>query len=212
MGLEPLHLTITAEAGKAAWRIGENTSTVISRKLKTTIVIGKRPIMKMVRAKKSMWHLFEKRAGVYGKNSDTSLMVPLGSHSTVLQTEIVAILQYACKAQNYGRCRNIRIYSDNRAAITKLDESVTTSTLVWECYESLNNLAGDNQVTVLWTPGHRGIKGNETADRLTKLATKQIPTGLEPIIVISNRSVTEDINKWLAEEHQKEWYKATVCR
>ena len=27
-------------------------------------------------------------AGVYGKNSDTSLVVPLGPHSTVLQTEM----------------------------------------------------------------------------------------------------------------------------
>ena len=37
MGLEPLHLTITAEAGKAAWRIGENSRTVISKKLRTTV-------------------------------------------------------------------------------------------------------------------------------------------------------------------------------
>ena len=29
MGLEPLHLTIIAESGKAAWRIGENTSSEI---------------------------------------------------------------------------------------------------------------------------------------------------------------------------------------
>ena len=27
---------------------------------------------------------------------------------------------------------------------------------------------------------HKGIKGNETADRLAKLAIKQNPTGLEP--------------------------------
>ena len=68
-----------------------------------------------------------------------------------------------------------------------------TSTRVWECYDALNKLAEDNQVTVLWAPGHRGIKGNETADRLAKLATKQNPTGLEPIIGNSNRSITEDI-------------------
>ena len=72
---------------------------------------------------------------------------------------------------------------------------MTTSTLIWECYEALNKLAEDNQVTVLWTPGHMGIKGKETTDRLAKLATKQNPTDLEPVIGISNRSVTEDINK-----------------
>ena len=69
-------------------------------------------------------------AGFYTKNSNISLVVPLGSHSTVLQTEIAAILQYACVARNYGRGRNIRICSDSRAAITTLGKSVTTSTLV----------------------------------------------------------------------------------
>ena len=82
-------------------------------------------------------------AGVYEKNNDTSLMVLLGPHSTVLQTEIAAILQCTCKAQDYGRGRNIRICSDSRAAITTLDESVTISALVWECYEALNKLAKD---------------------------------------------------------------------
>ena len=77
-------------------------------------------------------------AGVYGKNSDTILVVPLGPHSTVLQIEIAAILQCACVARNHGRGRNIRICSDSRAASTTLGKSVTTSTLVWECYEALN--------------------------------------------------------------------------
>ena len=136
MGLELLHLTITVEAGKAAWRIGENSSTVISKKLRTTVNIAKRPIKKMVRDRTPPRYLFDKKykvslstmkdwkvghahlpgdgencfadgsksrqgagAGVYGKNSDTSLVVPLESHSTVLQTEIAAILQCACKAR-----------------------------------------------------------------------------------------------------------------
>ena len=53
MGLEPLHLTITAEASKAAWRIDENSFIVISKKLRTTVNIAKRPIMKMVRDRTS---------------------------------------------------------------------------------------------------------------------------------------------------------------
>ena len=59
----------------------------------------------------------------------------------------------------------------------------------------MNKLAKYNQVAVLWTPGHWGTKGNETADRLAKLATKQNSTGLEPVIGISNRSVTGDIKE-----------------
>ena len=61
MGLEPLHLTITAEAGKAAWRIGANSNTVISKKLRTTASITKRPVMKMVRGRTSPRYLFDKK-------------------------------------------------------------------------------------------------------------------------------------------------------
>ena len=49
MGLEPLHLTVTVEAAKAIWRIGENTGTVISNRLRTTASIARRLIMQMVR-------------------------------------------------------------------------------------------------------------------------------------------------------------------
>ena len=174
MGLEPLHLTITAEASKAVWRICENPNTVISKKLRTTVNIAKRPILKMVRDRTSPRYLFDKRykislstmkdwrvgrahlpgdgdnwfvdgsknmegagTGVYGKNSDTSLVVPLGPHSTVLQTAIAAILRSACIARNHGRGRNIRICSDSRAAITTLGKSVTTSTLVMGMLRSI---------------------------------------------------------------------------
>ena len=41
-------------------------------------------------------------AGLYKKNSDKSLTVPMGFHSIVLQTEITAKLQCANKAQDYG--------------------------------------------------------------------------------------------------------------
>ena len=181
IGLEPLHLTIAAEASKAVWSIGENNWFTDGSKNREGA-----------------------GAGVYGRNSNTSLAIPLGPHLTVFQTEIAAILTCAYKARNHGRGRNIRICSDSRAAITTLGKLVTTSTLVWECHVALNKLAEDCQVTVHWIPGHRGIKGNETADRLAKLASEKNPTGLEPVIGVSNRLVTEDINKWLAEKHQEE--------
>ena len=60
--------------------------------------------------------------------------------------------------------------------------------------------------------GYRGIKGNEAADILAKLASWQNPTSLESVIGVSNRLVTEDINKWLAEKHQEEWHKAAACK
>ena len=61
MGLEPLHLHTTVEAGKAAQRICGNTSTVISKKLRTTATIARRPIMKMVRDRTSARYFFDKK-------------------------------------------------------------------------------------------------------------------------------------------------------
>ena len=60
-GSTPLHLTITAEAGKAAWRICEKSNTVISKKQRTTSNIAMRPIMKMVRDRTSPRYLFDKK-------------------------------------------------------------------------------------------------------------------------------------------------------
>ena len=60
-GLEPLHLTVAAEASKAAWRIGENCSTVISMKLRAKVDITKRAFMKMMRDRTSPRYLFDKK-------------------------------------------------------------------------------------------------------------------------------------------------------
>ena len=82
MGLEPLHLTITAEAGKTAWRIGDNSNTVIWKKLRTTINIAKRPVMKMVGNRTSPRYIFDKKYKVSfqpwktGNNNNNNLLRP----------------------------------------------------------------------------------------------------------------------------------------
>ena len=60
MGLEPLHLTTTAVTGEGAWRIGKNTSIVISKKLRTTAGIARRSIMNTVTDRTSPQYLFNK--------------------------------------------------------------------------------------------------------------------------------------------------------
>ena len=100
-------------------------------------------------------------AGVYRRRTGMSFTIPMGSHAIVLQTEIMALLQCAYKAQEYGIRRNIRICSDSRAAITALNGTTTTSLLVWECFEALNNLATENRVTLdpwtQWNPRQRDL-------------------------------------------------------
>ena len=88
-------------------------------------------------------------AGIYRRRTGMGFTIPMGSHATVLQTEIMAMLQCADKTQEYGIKRKIRICSDSRAAITALNGTTTTSLLVWDCFEALNNLATENRVTLL---------------------------------------------------------------
>ena len=61
MWIAPLHLTVTAEAGKVAWRIGGNTSTVMSKMLRSSASIVRKPIMKMARDRTSPRYLFDKK-------------------------------------------------------------------------------------------------------------------------------------------------------
>lgn len=43
--------------------------------------------------------------------------------------------------------------------------------LTLECHNTLNSLADEWTIELLWTPGHRGIRGNEITDDLAKLGT-----------------------------------------
>jgi hypothetical protein len=56
--------------------------------------------------------------------------------------------------------RNIYIPSDNQATIKALGKHQITSKLVWDCHQSIMQLARYNIVQLIWVPGHEGIVGN----------------------------------------------------
>jgi ribonuclease HI len=76
----------------------------------------------------------------------------------------------ACADENIDRNyknRNIYILSDSQAEIQALDKYQITSKLVWNCHQSLMQLARHNRVQLIWVPGHEDTVGNETADQLS---------------------------------------------
>jgi hypothetical protein len=70
-----------------------------------------------------------------------------------------------------------------------------TSRLVAECLGALSELAGLNEVTLVWVLGHRGIFGSEEADKLARQASAKPLLGPEPALGIPNCLTREAIKK-----------------
>ena len=94
----------------------------------------------------------------------------------------------ACTVENLDRNyknRNIYILSDGQVAIKALDTHQITSKLVWDCYQSLTQLARHKSVQLIWVQGHEDTAGNEIADQLARTGSEQPFIGHEPACSIS---------------------------
>jgi len=59
---------------------------------------------------------------------------------------------------------DIFIFSDSQADLRALDSYTTNSTTISECRKSLNELATDLRINLIWVPGYNYIEGNCIAD------------------------------------------------
>jgi hypothetical protein len=97
----------------------------------------------------------------------------LGHYTRVLQADVYAIK--ACTAENLGmkyKIRNIYILADSQAAIKALGKYQITSKLVWDCHQSLIQLAKHKRVQLTWVPGHAGSADNELAYQSARMGSE----------------------------------------
>ncbi|CAB0038072.1 unnamed protein product [Trichogramma brassicae] len=152
-------------------------------------------------------------AGYYRQADGRGTFIPLGRLATVFQTEIMAILGCSYRmAELVTESKRISICSDSQIALRALDSRTVTSRLVWECKKALGALAAKNTVRLIWVPGQMGIKGNEIADRLANLGSRNIPEGPEPIIGLARSQIRRTIMEWTESKHKEWWSAAMGCR
>ena len=145
-------------------------------------------------------------AGVYCYGMRQKLSFSLGQYTTVFQAEVYAIK--ACIMENLDRNyrnRNIYILSDSQAALKALDKHQINSKLVWDCHQTLMELAKHNRVQLIWVPGHEGIAGNETADQFAQIGAQHPFIGPEPACGISIGVARKAIRDWTNMKHKKYW-------
>ncbi|KAJ8918840.1 hypothetical protein NQ315_011126, partial [Exocentrus adspersus] len=60
-----------------------------------------------------------------------------------------------------------------------------TSKTVWNCQQTLSPVGRTNRLTLVWIPGHVGLKGNEVADSLARRGAALEFIGPEPVLGLS---------------------------
>ncbi|XP_031788958.1 uncharacterized protein LOC116417922 [Nasonia vitripennis] len=150
-------------------------------------------------------------AGVYCRQNGVGTILPLSRYTTVLQTELIAIM-WAAQAALAGSMRpRIYICSDSKSALQALDSFATKSKLVWDCVQTLNRLALKASVTLLWVPGHNGVKGKMIADDLAKLGAKSDLIGPEPAVRLCQSLIKGEIRQWATNETNRIWEEIATC-
>jgi hypothetical protein len=101
------------------------------------------------------------------------------------------------------------ILSDSQAAIKALDKHQITSKLVWDCHQSLTQLAKQSRVQLIWVSGHEAIVGNETADKSARTGSEHPFRGPEPACGISSGGSEKAVRDWTNRNPKKLWESVT---
>jgi hypothetical protein len=100
-------------------------------------------------------------AGLFSDILNVRESYALGSHATVFQSKVYAILaclEYCISEGIVNRA--ISICSENMAALLAFKSYAMPSRVVLQCRDALQEMALSNRVRLVWVPGHCGIHGN----------------------------------------------------
>jgi len=141
-----------------------------------------------------------------GQTVNRRLSIPLGKDATVFQAKVYAILActHEMDAQDWPE-KYVSICSDSQAALKALQAAKTTSPLVRQCQQELNDISARHAVRLYWVPGHTGVRGNEIADGLARSSSGQWFIGPEPCFGVSRKNTRKKKKRWMRNQHLALW-------
>ncbi|KAJ8910931.1 hypothetical protein NQ315_014351 [Exocentrus adspersus] len=102
-------------------------------------------------------------------------------------------------------CKSIKIFSDSQAALNALGSYRCTSKAVRNCQQTLSQVGRTNRLTLVWIPGHVGLKGNEVADSLARRGAALEFIGPEPVVGLSYSTARSVIRTWAEGDTLQYW-------
>ena len=150
--------------------------------------------------------------GIYANNPNINISIPMDTYTTITQAEICAI-NVACntlRAEDTAN-QNINICSDSQASLNIMNGHCFTSKVAIECRNSISLLkTNNNNVNLIWVPGHSDIDGNEKADLLAREGSDKVPIGPGPIIGLTYSTQRSIIRNFFKKQHEQQWRNLTI--
>lgn len=100
-----------------------------------------------------------------------SLSLKLPKETSIYTAELYAILQAIETAKTTSGSKLFAICSDSLSSIQAIKTQFTSHPIVCKIHSTLSEMKQEMKtITLIWTPGHCGITGNELADAAAKRA------------------------------------------
>jgi hypothetical protein len=93
----------------------------------------------------------------------------------------------------------------SQAALKAIQAVTTTSPLVCQCQQMLNDISARHAVGLYWVSGHAGVRGNEIADRLAMSGSGERFIGPESFWGVSRQNIRRKLKRWMKNQHLALW-------
>jgi hypothetical protein len=144
--------------------------------------------------------------GVNRQSLNRRLSIALGKHAMFYQAKLYAKLACVHELETQDRPEKyVSICSDSQAALKGLQAAKTTSPLVRQCQQALNDSSTRHAMGLYWVPGHAGLRGNKIADKLANSVGVQRFVEPESFLGGSRLYIRRKMKRWLEKHYLSVW-------